>query len=250
MWLNPYQAFNSQKVSESVVLVFKKKFYYNDAFVTITDPVYFNLLFCQVSLKIVWIQTNKNFSHEMLLSQDDILAVWAKQYNLQQPNFKSILEITILWSTNPVFYSNEKKKLKFIQPSINSQFRQKDLKFFLPADCLETWGITFQKLEKMIYKEHQKLRGIKEEYAKYRYLLLCRSLRTYGTVFFQAELTQHKGRISLGTSFIVRDFLGMTPIPLLLGVSRDCILLLYQKNKVFFSKMSFFSCFCFSNRKL
>lgn len=109
--------------------------------------------------------------------------------------------------------------------------QQKDLKFFLPADCLETYGITFQKLEKTIYKEHQKLRGIKEEYAKYRYLLLCRSLRTYGTVFFQVELVQHKGRVSLGATFVVRDFFGMTPSALLLGFSRDCILLLYQKTK-------------------
>lgn len=48
-WLNPYQTLQCQNVAENETLLFKKKFHYNDAFVSNNDPVYFNLLFCQVS---------------------------------------------------------------------------------------------------------------------------------------------------------------------------------------------------------
>lgn len=100
--------------------------------------------------------------------------------------------------------------------------RFNDLQFFLPTEYLDFWGVTFQKLEKMIYKEHQKLRGIKEEFAKYRYLLLCRNLRTYGTAFFQVKLTAHHGKaqpkLPLDTMFI--------------GFSRDSISFTTAKAKV------------------
>jgi len=99
----------------------------------------------------------------------------------------------------------------FLQPS--------DLRFFLPEDSLQYWGVTFLKLEKMIYKEHQKLRGIKEEYAKYRYLQLCRYLRSYGTVTFLVKAIKSK------TSFnwFYKDS------PLVLGFSRDYVSIMSQK---------------------
>eukprot|EP01114_Cavostelium_apophysatum_P019200 TRINITY_DN6120_c0_g1_i3.p1 TRINITY_DN6120_c0_g1~~TRINITY_DN6120_c0_g1_i3.p1 ORF type:complete len:211 (+),score=71.64 TRINITY_DN6120_c0_g1_i3:230-862(+) len=97
-----------------------------------------------------------------------------------------------------------------------------DLKFFFPSGCLELWNITFQKLEKLIYKEHCKLRGIKEEYAKYRYLQLCRSLSTYGTVFFQARLLQHVTKANSPS---------LPSTPILIGFSRDSISFLTPKTK-------------------
>lgn len=63
-WLNPYQTLHSQYVGENETLLFKKKFHYNDAFVSNSDPVYFNLLFCQVSLAINLLLTLKSL--EML----------------------------------------------------------------------------------------------------------------------------------------------------------------------------------------
>jgi hypothetical protein len=48
VWLNSYQSLGNQGLSDDSYLIFKKKFHYNDAFVNTNDPVYFNLLFCQV----------------------------------------------------------------------------------------------------------------------------------------------------------------------------------------------------------
>jgi len=161
VWLNPYQTLQAQGVLENRVLMFRKKFYYNDAFTIDNDPVYFNLLFCQ--------------SHEAIVSGlypcslHEAVPLAATQFQI---NFGD---------HNPSIH----------KPGFLSL---KELKFFLPTDCLENWGITFQKLEKMIYKEHQKLRGIKEEYAKYRYLQLCRTLSTYGTVFFSSKICPAKGK--------------------------------------------------------
>jgi len=189
-WLNPYQTLQSQGVHDAEILLFKKKFYYNDAFVTHNDPVYFNLLFCQSHDAIV------SGLHPCLLSEGVQLAATQFQINFGDHN-----------------------------PSIHQPgfLKYSDLKFFLPPDCLEFWGVPFQKLEKMIYKEHQKLRGIKEEYAKYRYLQLCRNLRTYGTVFFQVKLVQHKGR-GPSQPKLPNDYM-------FLGFSRDSISFLTAKTK-------------------
>lgn len=48
--------------------------------------------------------------------------------------------------------------------------------------------MSFQKVEKLIYKEHRKLRGIKEVYAKFRYVQLCRTLKTFGAIFFPIKV--------------------------------------------------------------
>eukprot|EP01117_Protostelium_nocturnum_P005741 TRINITY_DN206_c0_g2_i1.p1 TRINITY_DN206_c0_g2~~TRINITY_DN206_c0_g2_i1.p1 ORF type:complete len:980 (+),score=360.30 TRINITY_DN206_c0_g2_i1:1404-4343(+) len=187
-WLNPYQTLWSQGITENDLVVFKKKFHYNDAFITQNDPVYFNLLFCQCRDAIRSGTYTCNLDEAVQLAATN-LQISFGDYNatIHQPGF-----------------------LKF-----------SDLQFFLPTDYLEFWGVTFQRLEKMIYKEHQKLRGIKEEFAKYRYLQLCRNLRTYGTVFFQVKVTAHTGKahpkIPMDTIF--------------LGFSRDSVSFVTSKAK-------------------
>jgi len=99
--------------------------------------------------------------------------------------------------------------------------KSQDLRFFLPLECLEAWGLTFQKVEKMIYKEHRKLRGIKEVYAKFRYVQLCRLLKTFGAIFFHVRSLKEKPHPLLPTQ------------TLLLGFSRKCILILNAKTKKF-----------------
>jgi len=190
VWLNPYQTLKAQGISNRDVLLFKKKFHYNDAFVNNSDPVYFNLLFCQSHDAII------SGLYSCTLTAAVQLAATQFQINFGDHN-----------------------------PSIHKPgfLNFKDLKFFLPEPNLEFWGVTFQKLEKMIYKEHHKLRGIKEEFAKYRYLQLCRNLRTYGTVFFHAKLQFHKGKVHAK----------IPDQPLVIGFSRDCILLLTAKSKKF-----------------
>lgn len=48
LWLNPNQTLSEQDVPEDVVLLYKKKFFYQDGTEDCNnDPVYFNLLFYQ-----------------------------------------------------------------------------------------------------------------------------------------------------------------------------------------------------------
>ncbi len=42
--------------------------------------------------------------------------------------------------------------------------------------------------EKKMYMEHKKLQGVNELNAKYRYVQLCRSLKTYGISFFMVKV--------------------------------------------------------------
>ena len=43
-------------------------------------------------------------------------------------------------------------------------------------------------IEKFIYGEHRKLHTMSELNAKFRYIQLCRSLRTYGVTFFLVKV--------------------------------------------------------------
>ena len=53
---------------------------------------------------------------------------------------------------------------------------------FLPSDYIKKKDI-----EKSIYNEHSKLKGMSELNAKFRYVKQCRSLKTYGVTFFQVR---------------------------------------------------------------
>jgi hypothetical protein len=117
-WLNPNQTLGEQGVPEDAILMYKKKFYYNDASDDCYhDPVYFNLLFCQVFVVCVSfdgvlvrvcsllrpkliILSN---SHETLSFPTCILATRKKLYNWRQPYFKSTLVIIILTFISPDF---------------------------------------------------------------------------------------------------------------------------------------------------
>eukprot|EP01132_Coremiostelium_polycephalum_P006635 gene6635-8208_t len=70
--------------------------------------------------------------------------------------------------------------------------------------------------EKDIYKEFRKLTGMSESNSKYRYVQLCRSLKTYGITFFQTK-ERVKGQ--------------KKPVPKLLGITRDSILRMDAETK-------------------
>ncbi|EGC38365.1 actin binding protein [Dictyostelium purpureum] len=70
--------------------------------------------------------------------------------------------------------------------------------------------------EKDIYKEFRKLTGMSESNSKFRYVQLCRSLKTYGITFFQTK-ERVKGQ--------------KKPVPKLLGITRDSILRLDAETK-------------------
>lgn len=190
LWLNPNLTLSEQGVPLGAVLLYKKKFYYNDASDDChNDPVYFNLLFCQSRDAII--------SNMYACNKEEAIQLAATQFQI---NFGD---------HNPTIH-----KPGFLKPQ--------DLRFFLPPECLEVWNINFQKVEKLIYKEHRKLRGIKEVYAKFRYVQLCRSLKTYGAIFFQVKPPVKEKPHPL-----------LPSTSLLLGFSRKSILILTAKSKKF-----------------
>jgi len=193
LWLNPNTALAEQDVPENATLLYKKKFYYHDGSEDCNnDPVYYNLLFYQ--------------------SRDAIIS------NVYTCNREEAVQLAAtLFQINFGDHNPNIHKPGFLKPQ--------DLRFFLPLECLEAWGLTFQKVEKMIYKEHRKLRGIKEVYAKFRYVQLCRSLKTFGAIFFHVRTIKERPHPLLPTQ------------SLLLGFSRKCIFILTAKTKKFLSEV-------------
>ena len=59
-----------------------------------------------------------------------------------------------------------------------------NLEEFLPREYVKIKGI-----EKSIFADHRKLHNLSEINAKFRYIQLCRSLRTYGVTFFLVKVT-------------------------------------------------------------
>lgn len=57
------------------------------------------------------------------------------------------------------------------------------LEEFLPREYVKLKGI-----EKSIFADHRKLHNLSEINAKFRYIQLCRSLRTYGVTFFLVKV--------------------------------------------------------------
>ena len=82
---------------------------------------------------------------------------------------------------------------------------------FLPEEYVKFKGI-----EKLIWTDHRKLHNLNELNAKFRYIQLCRSLRTYGVTFFLVK-EKLKGRNKL--------------VPRLLGITRESIMRVDETTK-------------------
>ena len=67
-----------------------------------------------------------------------------------------------------------------------------------------------------IFKEHRKLHNMSELNAKFRYIQLCRSLRTYGVTFFLVK-EKMKGRNRL--------------VPRLLGITKESVMRVDENTK-------------------
>ncbi|XP_020615506.1 talin-2-like [Orbicella faveolata] len=86
-----------------------------------------------------------------------------------------------------------------------------DLKEFLPKEYVKSKNI-----EKKIKEEHRKVSGHDELQGKYKYVQLCRGLKTYGVTFFLVK-EKMKGKNKL--------------VPRLLGVTKESILRVDEKTK-------------------
>ncbi|KAL9985699.1 hypothetical protein ACROYT_G008133 [Oculina patagonica] len=86
-----------------------------------------------------------------------------------------------------------------------------DLKEFLPKEYVKSKNI-----DKKIKEEHRKVSGHDELQGKYKYVQLCRGLKTYGVTFFLVK-EKMKGKNKL--------------VPRLLGVTKESILRVDEKTK-------------------
>ncbi|PRP75658.1 actin binding protein, partial [Planoprotostelium fungivorum] len=88
-----------------------------------------------------------------------------------------------------------------------------ELKKYLPPALLKEKGI-----EKDIMKEWRKLVGTTESNAKFKYIQLCRSLKTWGITTFHCRLTERGAKAK-------------KPPKILLGVTRDSVLFMNVETK-------------------
>jgi talin len=77
-------------------------------------------------------------------------------------------------------------------------------------------------IEKDIIKEYSKLIGMSEVNAKFRYIQLCRSLKTYGITTFVVKLAPS----------VEQQKKQKKPQKVLLGITRDSIMFLNFETKV------------------
>jgi len=68
---------------------------------------------------------------------------------------------------------------------INTRYHY-SLADFLPPEYVEE-----KEIDKKIFQEHRKLQGMTELNAKFRFVQLCRSLKTYGVTFFLVKVLSH-----------------------------------------------------------
>lgn len=178
-WLTPTQSLHENKVNEDMILVLKKKFFFNDANVDRSDPVQLHLLYVQCRDAIV------DGTHPT--QKQEAVQLAAIQLQIDQGTF------------NP-----EKHKQNTLP-----------LKSILPPQWLKE-----KRISSNILKEYRNLANMESENAKFRYIQLCRSLRTYGiTTFLVAQ------KIDRGPKKKPKFY------ELLIGVTRESIVIMDANTK-------------------
>ncbi|XP_048581539.1 talin-like isoform X2 [Nematostella vectensis] len=92
-----------------------------------------------------------------------------------------------------------------------SKYKLIDLKEVLPKEYVKSKNI-----DKKIKEEHRKFNGLDELQGRYKYVQLCRGLKTYGVTFFLVK-EKMKGKNKL--------------VPRLLGITKESILRVDEKTK-------------------
>jgi len=177
-WLNPSQALGEQGVPDDAVISLKKKFYVDDANVDRSDPVQLHLIYVQCA--------------EAILAGDH-------QVTKEEAFQFAALQCQILWGNY-----QEKKHTK-------DYFKQDDRLAKVLSKPFRK-GKAFEE----IIKEWQKLINTNEVNAKYRYVQLCRSLKTYGITYYNAKW-KLKGKQKL--------------YPIMVGITRDSIICVDPETK-------------------
>ena len=191
-WLNPEKSLPEQNVTENDMVLLKKKFFYSDINIDRNDPVQLNLLYVQSRDSII--------SGKYPGTGEEAAQFAAIQLQVQHGN-----------------HEPDKHKPGFVRCVLVTHIALSCLTFqhrldeFLPSDYRKN-----KVLEKQMYHEHRKLQGMSDLNAKYRYIQLCRSLKTYGVSFFSVkEQTAKKNKM----------------VNVLLGVTKDSVVKLDSDTK-------------------
>ncbi|XP_049848543.1 talin-B-like [Schistocerca gregaria] len=165
-WLDSNRLLCEEDVPDDEILLFAKKLFYNDFTVDKDDPMQLHLIYVQASNSVV------NGKYDPLQRREvvDLAAMQAQ-----------------------ILYGN--------YDAARFQKMQLDLAKLVPASWRKD-----KKIEKEIIKEYQKLVGTNEINAKYRYLQIVRSLKTYGISFFEvSEKVKGKKKMQKAYLGITRD---------------------------------------------
>eukprot|EP01133_Synstelium_polycarpum_P001416 gene1416-1640_t len=172
-WLKNNQILAEQGILDTDILVFKKKFFFNDANIDRNDPVQLHLLYVQCRDSII---------EGMYPTQrEESVQLAALQCQVAMGDF------------NPTKH-------------VHGYLTVKD---FVPAQWAKT-----KTAEKDIYREYRKLVSMSEVNAKYRYVQLCRSLKTYGMTSFAVKMRERKKMIDMT-----------------LGITRESMMLMVDETK-------------------
>ncbi|ORX80408.1 hypothetical protein BCR32DRAFT_268891 [Anaeromyces robustus] len=86
-----------------------------------------------------------------------------------------------------------------------------------PEECLPPDYRKHKKIEKLVAEEYMKLKGLSDSNGKYKYVQMCRSLKTYGTTFFLVNEKNSKKKNKL--------------VPVLLGITKSSIIRVNPETK-------------------
>ncbi|ORX59302.1 hypothetical protein BCR36DRAFT_276122 [Piromyces finnis] len=176
-WLDPTQTLCYENIEANDVLVLKKKLFYTDERLNRNDKVQVNLIYNQVKESII------NGVNPCTLEEAILLAAIQCQVQYGDCDLEKV-------KVNNIINIDE----------------------CLPPDYRKT-----KKIEKLISDEYIKLKGISEFDGKFRYVQMCRSLKTYGTTFFLVKEKNAKKKNKL--------------MPILLGVTKESIIKVNPETK-------------------
>ena len=162
-WLKPYKTLPEQAITESQSILLKKKFFFSDQSIDRDDLMQLSMLFAQSKQSII--------SNEYLISTDEAIKFAALQCQFQFGNYKPEV--------------HETGDSLILEELVAKDFSRK------------------RDLGKRIVQEYTKLKDLSPIDAQYRYVQLCRSLRSYGMTFFvvfEQDVKKNKTKRLLGIS--------------------------------------------------
>lgn len=170
IWLKNGESIPQQVSTMNQIFILKKKFFITEATVNQDDPVQLHLIYCQVRYSFT---SNQRFSLEMTSWKESIPVPKKKLLVLQLSKLNFPSETTI-----PMFILPDRSSISCWRTFLTLF----SLKEYFPPQYRS------KEMEKKLFEEWKKLFGMNEINARYRYVQLCRSLKTYGMTVFKVKV--------------------------------------------------------------